>query len=95
MFGEEGARSKEGKGLFSPKIDLKSRGGRKGGQTQQGVNNAPNQVPGVPNPQVDGHDQIVQSGNYCYSSFRAASMDENKTPSSKDVHDSYSIHLSK
>ena len=44
-------------------------------------------------PRVNGQEQIVQSRNY--SSFRVASIDENKTQPSKDYHDSYSNPMSK
>ena len=45
-------------------------------------------------PPVNGQDQIVQSGNYCYSSLRVASIDEIKIQPSKDYHDSHSNHMS-
>ena len=45
------------------------------------------------NPTSQGKDQIVQSGNYCYSTFRVASMEENKIQPSKDYHDSCPNHI--
>ena len=54
----------------------KQRGGCKGGRTQQRVNGAPNQVLGERTPRVNGQDQIFRSENYCYTSFRVASIDE-------------------
>ena len=44
-------------------------------------------------PQVNGQDQIVQSGNYCNSSFRVASIDEVKIQPSKDYLDSHTNHV--
>ena len=38
----------------------------------------PNQVLGVGIPLDNGQDQIIKSGNYCCSSIRVASIDENK-----------------
>ena len=57
----------------------KQRGGRKGGRTQRRVNSTPYQVLGGRNPLNNDQDQIVWSENYCRSSIRVASMDENKT----------------
>ena len=56
------------------------------------VKGAPNQVLGGRTPQFNDQDQIVKSGNYCYSYFRVVSMDENKTELLKDYHESYSTH---
>ena len=50
---------------------------------------------GERNPQVNGQDQIVQSGNYCYSFIRVVSIDEIKIKPLKDHHDSYSNHMFK
>ena len=90
--------SKGMKRIF-PKIYIgshgKQRGGPEGGRNQRRVNSAPNQVLGGRIPRVNGQDQIVQTGNYCYSSFRVASMDKNKTQPQKDYPDSYSNHMSK
>ena len=43
-------------------------------------------------PQVNNQDQVTQSGNYCYSSFRVASIDEVKIQPLKDYHDSLKPH---
>ena len=56
---------------------------------------ASNQVLGGWIARDNGQDQIVRSGNYCCSSIRVVSIDENKTQSTKDYHDSYSNHMSK
>ena len=61
-----------------PHVDGKQHGGRKGRQTQLWVNAMLHQVLGVRIPRDDGQGQIVRSGNYCCSSIRAASIDENK-----------------
>ena len=63
----------------------KQRGRRKDGRTQRRVNGAPNQILGGRTPQVNDQNLIVQSENYCYSSLRVASMDENKTQPTKDT----------
>ena len=44
-------------------------------------------------PRDNGQDQIVRSRNYCCSSFKVASMDENKTQPSKDYHDLHSSFM--
>ena len=48
----------------------------------------PNQVLGRQIPRDNDQDPKFQLGNYCCSSFRVASMDENKTQPSEDYHDS-------
>ena len=59
-------------------------GGRKGGRTQGRVNGMPNQMLVGRIPWEYDQDQIVRPGNYCCSSIREASMDDNKTQPSKD-----------
>ena len=56
-------------------------------------NNAPNQMLGGWTTWVNGQDQIVQLGNYYYSSFRVVSIDEIKIQPLKDYHDSYSNYI--
>ena len=46
-------------------------------------------------PQVNGQDQMVQSGNYCFSSIRMVFLDETKIPSLENFHDYYSSYMSK
>ena len=43
----------------------------------------PNTVLGIRIPRFNGKDQIVRSGNYCCSSVRVASIDENKNSHQK------------
>ena len=49
-----------------------------GGQTLWRFNTMPNKILGIQILQDNGQDQIVPSGNYCCSSIRVASIDENK-----------------
>ena len=42
------------------------------------INGDLNQIISKRTSSVNGQDQIVQSGNYCYSSIRVASIDEEK-----------------
>ena len=80
---EEWQTVTQGKGFLSYMLYLgsyeKQRVGRKGGRTQRRVNGTPNEILNGRAPWVNCQDLIVQSENYCYSSFRVASMDENKT----------------
>ena len=46
-------------------------------------------------PQVNGEDQMLQSGNYTHSSLRVVSIDEIKVQPRKDYHESNSSHVSK
>ena len=81
------------KGNFFQKVYLwsheKQRGRRKGGRTQRRVNGTPNPMLSGRTPRINDQYLIVYSENYSYSSFRVASMDENKTELSKDYHDTY------
>ena len=54
-------------------VDIKT-----SGQTLWRFNAMPNQALGIRIPWFNGQDQIVWSGNYCCSSIKVTSVDENK-----------------
>ena len=66
---------------------------KQGARIQWQINNSLHQMLGGLTPQINGQDQRVQSGNYCYSSFSVASIDEVKIQPSKDYHDSHLKHM--
>ena len=53
--------------------------------TSDEPNDASNKVLGGLTPRVNSQDQIVQSWNCCYLSFRVASIDENKIQPMKEI----------
>ena len=58
---------------------------KQGRWTQRRINGALHLMLGGWSPQVNSHDQIVQSGNYSYSSLRVASIDEVKKYSHRKI----------
>ena len=82
----------EGEIFFSHKSNLRSHYPQSG-LTKLRVNGALHLIVCGQNTQVNGQNHFVQSGNYCYSSLRVASIDEVKKriQPSKDYHDSHSI----
>ena len=59
---------------------------KQGGWTWRLINDALHLMLGRRSAQVNGQDQIVQSGHYCYSSIKVQSIDKIKIQPSKHYH---------
>ena len=66
------------KAMGSSIVDVKA-----SGWTLWQFNEMPNQIQGVWTLRFNSQDRIVQMGNYCCSSIRVASVDENKNSQRK------------
>ena len=80
------------KGIF---LNFRSYEKEHGGCEVRQVNGMLHLMLGERTPQVNGQDQIVQSGNYSYSFIKVVSIDEIKIKPLKYHYDFYSNYISK